>query len=372
MSRFKILAASLTLACAAAHAEPVASYSFGAAGFEGGGFISGAFTGLFTPSGLPFPFSAGTGHIVTSDVSAFSATLSGNATLPDVSWELAELQSLRLVEPNPGTPAGTPVALELRAFDLATEIELLLRVAVGSDIADALFGPGAFLGARLEDTLADGDTRIADSVVVEFVGLVDGGGSVPAPSSLALALLALLLVRQVRQVRQAPRGAQAASHAALRRRAAAWLLPLGLLSAGAAWAADTEPATPATADRLAAARALIAEDRWAAAIEALRRVDDRGSADWHNLMGYSLRKARTPDLAAALRHYDEALRLDPRHRGALEYSGELFLTLGELPRAEARARTLAQVCGAPCPELATLQQAIAQHKSRLPQAAAPR
>jgi signal transduction histidine kinase len=56
----------------------------------------------------------------------------------------------------------------------------------------------------------------------------------------------------------------------------------------------------------------------------------------------------------------------------LEYSGELFLTLGDLPRAEARARTLAQVCGAPCPELATLQQAIAEHQRRSPQAAATR
>jgi hypothetical protein len=366
MSRFKTLAATLTLACAAAHAEPVASYSFGAAGFEGGGFVSGAFTGLFTPSGLTFPFSAGTGHIVTPDVSAFSATLTGNATLPDVSWELAELQSLRLVEPRPGTPAGTPVALELRAFDIATEIELLLRVAAGSDIADALFGPGAFLGAQLEDTLADGDRRIADSVVVEFLGLPGGGGIVPEPPSLALALLALLFAgASSRQPGASP----------LRRRAAAWLVPLGLLGAGTAGAADTEPAAAtatASADRLAPARAHIAEDRWVAAIEALQRVDDRGSADWHNLMGYSLRKARTPDLAAAQRHYDEALRLDPRHRGALEYSGELFITLGDLPRAEARARTLSQVCGAPCPELATLQQAIAEHQRRAPQAAAPR
>jgi hypothetical protein len=207
MSMFKTFAATLTLACATAHAEPVASYSFGASGFAGGGAVTGAFTGLFTPSGLTFPFSAGTGHIVTADVSAFSATLSGNATLPEVSWELDELQSLRLVEPRPGNPAGTPVALELRAFDLATEIELLLRVAVGSDIADALFGPGAFLGARLEDTAADGDRRFANSVVVEFQGLAGPGtppGAVPEPPAAALALVALLLARVASGRRQWP------------------------------------------------------------------------------------------------------------------------------------------------------------------------
>ena len=28
----------------------------------------------------------------------------------------------------------------------------------------------------------------------------------------------------------------------------------------------------------------------------LKRVNDTGSADWNSLMGYSLRKAKTPDL----------------------------------------------------------------------------
>jgi Flp pilus assembly protein TadD len=61
------------------------------------------------------------------------------------------------------------------------------------------------------------------------------------------------------------------------------------------------------------ARAHITAQRWAAAIEELKRVDARGNADWHNLMGYAYRKARQPDLAAADHHYDEALRLNPKH-----------------------------------------------------------
>src|SRR5436309_9652971 len=87
----------------------------------------------------------------------------------------------------------------------------------------------------------------------------------------------------------------------------------------AAFAADNEPANPAT-DKLAPARAQIAANQWRGAIEELKRINDTGSADWNNLMGYSHRKAKVPDYEAAERYYDEALRLDPKHRGALEYS----------------------------------------------------
>lgn len=148
---------------------------------------------------------------------------------------------------------------------------------------------------------------------------------------------------------------------------------LALSLATAAWlaapapaqAADTTPAaTEAAPDRLAPARALIQQERWRDAIAALQQLNDTGSADWHNLMGYSHRKARTPDLAAAEHHYNEALRIDPRHRGALEYSGELYLMLGDLPRAEARLAQLTKVCTFGCPELRELRQAIGSHKAQ--------
>lgn len=131
-------------------------------------------------------------------------------------------------------------------------------------------------------------------------------------------------------------------------------------------AADTPaPAVTATpaADRLAAARALIQQERWRDAIAALKEVNDTGSADWHNLMGYSHRKAKVPDLAAAERHYDEALRLDPKHRGALEYSGELYLMRGDLARAEQRLAELDRLCTFSCQELRDLRAAVARHKA---------
>ena len=104
-----------------------------------------------------------------------------------------------------------------------------------------------------------------------------------------------------------------------------------------AFAADAGPSTP---DVLAAARARIAEKKWPAAIDELKRVNAIESADWNNLMGYSSRKQAAPDYAAAAKFYDEALRIDPKHRGALEYSGELSLITSDLPKAEERLATL--------------------------------
>ena len=97
----------------------------------------------------------------------------------------------------------------------------------------------------------------------------------------------------------------------------------------AARAADTSPA-PAPAAQpavspLAAAQGHLKAQRWAAAVDELKRVNASGDADWNNLMGYALRKLAKPDLDGAQRHYDAALRINPNHQGALEYAGELAL-----------------------------------------------
>ena len=128
-------------------------------------------------------------------------------------------------------------------------------------------------------------------------------------------------------------------------------------------AADTTPADSPAADKLSAARAEIQAGRWVAAIDELKKVNDTGSADWNNLMGYSHRKAKVPDYAAAERYYDEALRIDAKHRGALEYSGELYLMKGDLPKAEERLARLDKACFLPCEEHADLKKAVARYKA---------
>ena len=143
-----------------------------------------------------------------------------------------------------------------------------------------------------------------------------------------------------------------------------------LLAAGAlaiatqfAFAADTGPSTAAAPDKLAEARAHVGAKNWKAAIEELKRVNDAASADWNNLMGYSLRKQPEPDLAAAERYYGEALRINPKHRGALEYSGELFLMRGDLASAEKRLADLDKACFFGCAEYTDLKKSIERYKA---------
>lgn len=152
---------------------------------------------------------------------------------------------------------------------------------------------------------------------------------------------------------------RAAPFASLLTLAAAFALPAAAVDL-------PEPAPQHAApsvDRLAAARAHLASHRYAEAIAELKRVGDRANPDWNNLMGYAHRKLDPPDLAGAERHYDAALRVAPEHRGALEYSGELYLMKGELARAEQRLEQLARACRAACEEHADLKQAIARFRA---------
>ena len=139
------------------------------------------------------------------------------------------------------------------------------------------------------------------------------------------------------------------------------LAPLLALSVTASLAVDTS--SPPANDKLSAARARIAAKDWPAAVDELKRVNDPASADWNNLMGYSLRKAGAANASESERYYNEALRIDPKHKGALEYSGELYLMMGNLPAAEQRLAALDKACFLPCSEHKDLKNAVAKYKA---------
>ena len=139
------------------------------------------------------------------------------------------------------------------------------------------------------------------------------------------------------------------------------LAPLLALSVTASLAVDTS--SPPANDKLSAARAKVAAKDWPGAVDELKRVNDPASADWNNLMGYSLRKAGAANAAESERYYNEALRIDPKHKGALEYSGELYLMMGDLPKAEQRLAALDKACFLPCNEHKELKNAVAKYKA---------
>jgi predicted Zn-dependent protease len=81
-------------------------------------------------------------------------------------------------------------------------------------------------------------------------------------------------------------------------------------------------------------------------------------------MGFSLRKKSPPDLTNAEVFYKAALALDPLHRGALEYYGELLLIRNDLTGAEALLNRLGKACPMDCEEYRDLKAGIASFKLR--------
>ena len=106
-----------------------------------------------------------------------------------------------------------------------------------------------------------------------------------------------------------------------------------LLAPAAVLAADSQP-TVRTDPVLEQATKTIAAKDWPQAQALLKDAVDRnpGNADYHNLYAYSIRKGANPDMSLVFKHYNEALRLDPRHRGAHEYLGEAYLMSATCPR----------------------------------------
>src|ERR1700722_11406099 len=122
-----------------------------------------------------------------------------------------------------------------------------------------------------------------------------------------------------------------------------------LMNALPAAAFDSGPTTPQ--DPLANARTAITSNDWSKAIMLLKEqtAKDPHDADAFNLLGFSQRNAG--DMRAALVSYEQALILNPGHKGALEYLGETYLKLNALPKAIIVQAKLQNVCPQGCEEL---------------------
>jgi len=138
------------------------------------------------------------------------------------------------------------------------------------------------------------------------------------------------------------------------------LLPAtpAVLIAPAAWAIGADLDSDDSSE-LAGVRAKIKAEDYRGAIADLRAM--KPNADVYNLMGYSFRKSG--DTAQALTYYEKALDLDPKHKGALEYLGELYVETGQLDKARQKEALLREICPSGCEELTALDRAIAQPKA---------
>ena len=144
------------------------------------------------------------------------------------------------------------------------------------------------------------------------------------------------------------------------------LLPIIVLlfsMAGLSQAADPEPAK-SDPTWLTEARASIKSENYDQAVKQLQAANETSAADWNNLLGYSLLKKQPPDLVGAEKYYQAALKIDPRHRGALEYYGKLKLLNNDLPGAEALLARLDKACTFGCEEYSDLKEAVRKYKSR--------
>jgi tetratricopeptide (TPR) repeat protein len=112
--------------------------------------------------------------------------------------------------------------------------------------------------------------------------------------------------------------------------------------------------------------AATARQDWAAAAGVLKDAlaSDPSNANYHNLYAYSIRKGASPDMNLVFKHYNEALRIDPKHRGAHEYIGEAYLMAGNVAKAKEHLGQLDKLCFFPCVEYTDLKKAIADHEQK--------
>jgi cytochrome c-type biogenesis protein CcmH/NrfG len=145
------------------------------------------------------------------------------------------------------------------------------------------------------------------------------------------------------------------------------LLPLFILSLSAV-AADEPPRGPEKKKDavIEGYEAAAARQDWQAAAAGLKDAvaKEPGNARYHNLYAYSLRKGPSPDLGLVFKHYNEALKLDPQHRGAHEYIGEAYLMVGNVEKAKEHLAQLDRLCFLPCAEYTSLKKAIAEHGAK--------
>lgn len=131
-------------------------------------------------------------------------------------------------------------------------------------------------------------------------------------------------------------------------------------------AADDADSAASADPVLQQAREATSRKDFAAAAAILRAAvaSTPANPDYHNLYAYTVRKGPNPNMDLVFKHYNEALRLEPKHRGAHEYIGEAYLMVGNLGRAKEHLAQLDKLCFFSCEEYRDLKRAVADYEAK--------
>ena len=110
-------------------------------------------------------------------------------------------------------------------------------------------------------------------------------------------------------------------------------------------------------------QAYVAKKDWTGAAAHMKGAvaGNPGSADYNNLYAYAVRKGPNPNMDLVFKHYTEALKIEPKHRGAHEYIGEAYLMVNNLTKAKEHLAALDRLCTFGCEEYTDLKKAVAAH-----------
>ena len=129
-------------------------------------------------------------------------------------------------------------------------------------------------------------------------------------------------------------------------------------SSSTSYSSSNDSGSYKSANRFGEVNKLITLEKFAEAHKMLKKMKKviSDEADRLNLLGFTARKSG--DLNTAGDYYQQALALNPKHTGALEYQGELFLQLGKIDLAKANLAKIDKICWLPCNAERELKKAI--------------
>jgi len=144
---------------------------------------------------------------------------------------------------------------------------------------------------------------------------------------------------------------------------AAALITLFLATPQVTHAASSDSDAKAPESEYSLAKQAMDDGDYDVAIDKLTRLheEDPNDADVLNMLGYGYRKIGNFDQSRG--YYLQALAINPKHRGANEYLGELYLETGQLNMAEERLAVLDKDCWLGCSEYDALKESVAKYKA---------